>query len=153
MPQTSRKKILARALRHRHAEKIIVIAEFPNGKCPQTPPPGGRDSFLARPKKINPCAGAPAPVWTLLPAPPPPLSATRAGRAAATPEWAPERPHTHADAGASARGKLRELRKLLAFAEKLCGGENERRALSRVRMRTAWWSIVFAKAGYWSGRE
>ena len=49
-------------------------------------------------------------------------------------------------------GELAELRKLLAFAEKLCENEAERRALSRVRRRVFWWSVIFGKMRFWLGR-
>lgn len=50
-------------------------------------------------------------------------------------------------------GQFAELRRLLAFAEKLCGDEEERRVLSRVRLRVNWWAAVLGKWGFWSGRD
>ena len=41
-------------------------------------------------------------------------------------------------------GKRGELRRMLSFAERLCQTRAERRALFRVRLRVAWWRLLFA---------
>ena len=46
-------------------------------------------------------------------------------------------------------GRFGELREFLSLAAAMCAGDSERRALSRVRRRVLWWSLLFGKPGFW----